>query len=159
MRLTWKILSGNIYKSDGGKLYSGPHSNGEFYYWFVLEVFEWEEAVGEREASEIDRTHNVSLSVVAPSECPTKYLERSLSSWGIEEKDTIDNPLALVDLLYDYGIHAVIWDRNGSLRDLLMEAKRQAETTEAFTFGFAMDRPQNGLGATGWDLIRANHFG
>jgi hypothetical protein len=155
--MKWSILSGDInWETYGGKLVAGPFDNGEFQYWFVIEVIEWADAVGEREAAEIDGTHNVCLSVVAPSQCPAKELQSAFDSWGIADNNTIDSPLALVDLLHGYGISAVVHDDNGSLKGLLRLAKQEAEICECFAFGFKMDAPQNAIGSTGWDLLRGD---
>ncbi len=154
--MRWRILSGDVnWETYGGKLISPPQNNGEFDYWLVLEVNEWEAVVGEREAAEIDGTHNVSLSVVVPSECPTEDYVRAFDSCGWEGME-VDHPEMLVNLLHSYGIRATIWDENGNLRDLLRDAKRQADITAGITFGFAMDCPQNRMGATGWDTIQGN---
>lgn len=159
-KMKWSILSGDVnWETYGGKLVSPPQNNGEFDYWLVLEVIEWEEAVGEHEAAEIDGSHNVCLSVVAPSECPEADLQSAFEScgWGEGANCEIewDNPLMLVELLHSYGIAAHVWSADGNLRDLLREGKKQAVQAE-FLFGFAMDRPQNALGATGWDWLRGN---
>jgi len=38
----------------------------------------------------------------------------------------------------------------------LAEAKHEAEVQAGMIFGFAMDRPQNAIGSTGWDLIKGD---
>ena len=154
--MKWSILSGDVnWETYGGKLVAGPFDNGDFQYWFVIEVIEWEEAVGEQEAADIDGTHNVCLSVVAPSECPADELQSAIDSYGWEGME-IDNPLILVELLHGYGIKAVVHNDNGSLRGLLRLAKQEARVCEAFTFGFVMDTPQNAIGSTGWDCLRGD---
>lgn len=153
--MKWSILSGDInWETYGGKLVAGPFDNGDFAYWLVLDIVNWAEAVGEDEASEIDGTHNVTLSVVAPSECPADQLQGAIDSCGWEEME-LDSPLALVWLLHDYGIFASVWNENGSLKDLLRQGKQEAKTCE-FLFGFYLDRPQNAIGSTGWDLLRGD---
>ena len=100
--MKWSILSGDVnWETYGGKLVAGPFDNGEFQYWFVIEVMEWAERVGEDEAAEIDGTHNVCLSVVAPSECPADELQRAIDSNGLAGIE-IDDPEYLNDLLHDY---------------------------------------------------------
>ena len=152
--MKWSFLSGDMNFEDyGGKFVSPPLNNVEFYYWLVLDVLNWENAVGEREAGEIDGTHNVTLSAVAPSECPVDALQSAIDSCGCENVD-IDDPLILVELLHSYGIYATIWEKDGKLKDLLREGKEKAEIMGVTLFGFAMDCPQNAIGATGWDWLR-----
>lgn len=154
--MKWSLLSGDIEQETyGGKLVAGPFQNGDFAYWLVIEVIEWAEAVGEREAAEIDGTHNVCLSVVAPSECSGKELDSVIRCCGWEGMD-LDGPLEVVELLHDYGVRAIVHDDNGSLKGLLRLAKQEARICEAFTFGYRMDAPQNAIGSTGWDLLRGD---
>lgn len=156
--MKWSFLSGDMnWEDHGGKFISPPQSNGEFTYWLVLEVLNWEEAVGEREAADIDGDHNVSLSVVAPSECPVAELKSALESCGCEDME-IDSPLMLVEILHSYGVHAQVWNADGRLKDLMREGKKKATETE-FLFGFAMDKQQNQIGATGWDFLQGNPMG
>jgi hypothetical protein len=154
--MKWSILSGDVnWETYGGKLVAGPFDNGDFQYWFVMEVIEWEECLGEMELPDVGGTHNVCLSVVAPSECPADEWQGIIDSYGWEGME-IDSPLTLVDMLHDCGIRAVIWDSNGNLKDLLREGKQAARVSECFTFGIDMDHPQNAIGATGWDLLRGD---
>ena len=153
--MKWSILSGDVnWETYGGKLIAGPFDNGDFQYWFVIEVIEWAEAVGEDKAADIDGTHNVCLSVVAPSECPADELQSAFDSCGWEGME-IDSPAILVELLHGHGIRAVVHDDNGSLRGLLRQSKREAVQAE-FLFGFVMDRQQNAMGSTGWDFLRGD---
>jgi hypothetical protein len=155
--MKWSILSGDVnWETYGGKLISPMFNNGDFAYWFVIEVMEWAERVGEDEAAEIDGSHNVCLSVVAPSECPPDQLQSAFDSYGwTGDEDFLDDPTAIVDLLHGYGIRAVVGDWNSSLKEGLRLAKREAVASEFF-FGFAMDRPQNAIGSTGCDLLRGD---
>jgi hypothetical protein len=155
--MKWSILSGDVnWEDHGGKFVAGPFDNGDFQYWFVIEVFDWESMVGEREAADIDGTHNVCLSVVAPSECSADSLQSAFDSYGIDGGDMIGCPMALVDLLHGCGIRAVVHDDNGSLKGLLRLAKQEARVCESIMFGFKMDAPQNAIGSTGWDLLRGD---
>jgi len=157
-KMKWSFLSGDgNWEDHGGKFISPPQSSGEFTYWFVLEVINWEEAVGEREAADIDGNYNVSLSVVAPSECPIADLKNAMESCGLEDME-IDSPLMLVEILYSYGIHANVWNEDGCLKDLMQKGKQKAIEAE-FMFGFAMDKHQNAIGATGWDFLQGNPLG
>lgn len=41
--------------------------------------------------------------------------------------------------------------------DIIRELRRKADNSN-FLFGFMMDRPENGMGATGWDMIKGNCY-
>lgn len=154
--MRWSFLSGDSdFGICGGKLVAGPFDNGDFAYWLVLDILNWEESVGEQEAANIDGTHHVILQVVAPSECPADELQGVIDSCGWEGME-LDSPLSLVELLCDYGIFATVWGKSGSLRDLLREGKEQARITKCFTFGYMMDKAQNAIGSTGWDFLRGD---
>ena len=69
------FLTGDVnYTTYGGKWISTRQSNGDFDYYFVIELLNWREAVGDREAP--PETYNVSLSVVSPQECKTRSARR-----------------------------------------------------------------------------------
>jgi len=62
IRFTW--LTGDMNWADyGGKWISQKLNNGDFDYFLVLEVWNWFESVGAKEAK-----YNVSLSIVSPSQ-------------------------------------------------------------------------------------------
>ena len=64
--MRFSFLTGDMdFTTYGGKWISTRQSNGEFDYYFVIELLNWRETVGEREAP--PETYNVSLSVVSPA--------------------------------------------------------------------------------------------
>jgi hypothetical protein len=157
MRFKW--LSGDRdYLGCGGKWISNRFNNGEWNCYYVLELMNWIEAVGEREAREVGATYNVSLSVVSPDAVGKQELARALDCYGIDpsERETL-NTLALVECLHGYGIKATIFDKSGNnAHKLMREARERANLSASFTFGFDLDKQANAIGNTGWDFLSGN---
>ena len=158
--MRFSFLTGDVnYTTYGGKWISTRQSNGEFDYYFVIELLNWRETVGEREAP--PETYNVSLSVVSPQEAQDK-IGAALDCCGITEamlqsatgngyRDSV-----LVEALYTYGVHTPVWSKDGNnWRALMREARQEARQCE-FLFGFYLDRPVNRIGTTGWEALRGD---
>ena len=63
--MRFKFLTGDVNFLDfGAKWISSKRNNGDFDYWLVIELINWAEAVGEKEAP---ARYNLSHCVVAPS--------------------------------------------------------------------------------------------
>ena len=74
--MRFSFLTGDVdFATYGGKWISTRQSNGEFDYYFVIELLNWRETVGQREAP--PETYNVSLSVVSPQEACLLYTSPS----------------------------------------------------------------------------------
>ena len=143
----------------GGKWISNRQSNGEFDYYFVIELMNWEEAVGERDAAG-KPTYNLSLTVVSPQQAGEKHLESAYSCCGIEDEmlETAKKNGSLVEVqveaLHAYAGGVPVWGEDGNnWRKLFKEARKQAEIS-TIMFGFVMDRPVNRIGETGWEALR-----
>ncbi len=151
--LKFKRLSGDCnWMEYGGKWISQKLNNGDFDYWLVLEFMNWHDAVGEKEAP---AHYHVCVSVVAPSELPKEELSRAVDCFGLTEAPT--DPPALVEMVHSYGISVPIFQENGNnAKKLLKEARKEAELKGSLLFGFAMDRPLNAIGTTGWDMLRGD---
>ena len=151
----FKFLTGDVnWQEYGGKFISKKLNNGEFDYYLIIEVVNWNEQ--ERYP---EYTYNVSLSAVSPIEA-IESLQSAAESygWTIEELESYGE-LAVVECLSSYGAQAHLWDDNGNnLKILMREAHRQAELAESL-FGFYMDRYQNRIGSTGWDFIKGDILG
>jgi len=158
--MRFSFLTGDVnYTTYGGKWISTRQSNGEFDYYFVIELLNWRETVGEREAPA--ETYNISLSVVSPQEAQDK-IGAALDCCGITEamlqsatgngyRDSV-----LVEALYTYGVHTPVWSKDGNnWRALMGEARQEAGQCE-FLFGFYLDRPVNRIGTTGWESLRGD---
>ena len=64
--MRFSFLSGDMnFTRYGGKWISTRRNNGEFDYYFVIELLNWRETVGRERAAE---TYNVSVSIVSPDE-------------------------------------------------------------------------------------------
>ena len=151
--MKFKFLTGDInWWTFGGKFISRKFNNGEFDYWLVLEVLNWNEH--ERNPKE---TYNVSLSSVSPSEAGEKNLKSACDSCGFNgTEDFLKDPIAQVDILHSYGVHTPVWSANGNnLKKLLREAHRQAVCVNGL-YGFYMDQPVNSIGTPGWDAQKGN---
>ena len=153
----FKFLTGDCNVSQyGGKFISNKQNNGEFDYYFVIELMNWKEAVGEREAPA--ETYNVCLSVVSPMQAGEKNLKEAYSCCGIDEEMVANAGKNLaeiqVEALHAYAGGVPVWQGNGNnWRELMKEAKKEAQNCEGF-FGFYLDKPVNALGETGWERLR-----
>lgn len=149
--IRFKWLSGDV--NDllyGGKWVSSKQNNGEFDYWFVIELVNMWDATG----NEKQDKYYVTLGAVAPAEVGQKEWDSALSCVGVDDKPV--DVLAQVEILHDYGTYAVLGQWSGSnTRRMLAVARKRARRAEFF-FGFYMDRPQNMIGTTGWDAIKGD---
>jgi len=132
-------------------------NNGDFDYWMTIDAKYLPEFVGEGEARALGGNHLVTLSVVAPSEAGIAKLEDAAETHGIDLERSALKRLSdevKVDLLVTYGAAATMFHKTGNnLRKLLKEAREESQKVEGL-FRFYMDRPQNRVGATGWDIIK-----
>lgn len=153
-RVRFHWLTGDL--TYGGKWISNKQNNGKFDYYFVIELLNWKETVG-RDAP-VD-AYNVTLSVVSPDQAK-EHVKSALDCCGITEKmlecATSQRDEVLVEALHDYGLSVPVWGDNGNnAKQLLRQAREQAQSTESL-FGFAMDRPVNRIGTTGWEALRGD---
>lgn len=134
----------------GAKFVSPRQNNGEFDYWLVIDFVNMDDACGRD--NEGQAKYHVTVQCVAPSQVPAGDIQRAAESCGWD--GIVDSPLTLVELLSSYGTHAVLWQSSGNNAHRLMRAaRREAMTIAGLTFGFAMDRPVNRVGTTGWEAI------
>ncbi len=149
------FLTGDTNWADyGGKWISQKCNNGEFDYWFVMSLINWEDSVGEQEAEEVGAKYNVSLKVISPSEFVDK--EGALRSSGIDQSwDELDEKMQ-VELIESYSGGAQIFSENGNNFRKLFKAAREKAYTSEMLFGFVMDKPQNAIGSTGWDFLKGD---
>jgi hypothetical protein len=83
---------------------------------------------------------------------------RQCSGWSQEDWDSMGPEWKALEIV-SYGSSARLWGRCGNNKHkLLREARKELKMIQ-FLFGFAMDRPINALGATGWDWIKGNQLG
>lgn len=150
-----KFLSGDVnYLSFGGKWISKKHNNGDFDYWYVIELTNMHEATGEEDQPR----YNLSIAVVAPSEVPEEERISAHQSCGSSEYGGLDEyPIDLqVEVLHSYGISACLWHKSGNNFKHLWKEAHNELSKMGMLFGFYMDKRVNRLGATGWDFIKGD---
>lgn len=156
MSLKFKFLTGDVNWQDyGGKFVSKRLNNGEFDYWLIIEVINMLDATGE----DIGGKYAVSLLSVSPSEAGEDNLARAFECCGLDAEDQSDlraNPLVQVEALASYGIYAQLKTTGGNNLSKLMREIRKEAALSTMLYGFYMDRPENRIGSTGWDLQRGN---
>jgi len=145
------------WQTYGGKFISKKLNNGDFDYWLVMSVINMHDATGD----ENQEKYNVNVCVIAPSELSEKELDSALSCCGFEEsKDELIEKYGatiLVEAISDYMGGAVIFDESGNnLKKLMKDARKESDLMGSFLFGFAMDKYQNRIGSTGWDLLKGD---
>jgi len=152
--IKFKFLTGDCnWQQYGAKWVSNKLNNGEFDYWFVLELINWEEATGELNNG---RKYNVSLFAVSPSEAGEKNLESAFECCGIDENVHQISDLIKVEALHSYGVYTPIWSEDGNNANKLLKlGKGQAKINEMM-FGFSMDRTVNKIGTTGWESLKGD---
>ena len=150
--IKFSFLTGDVnWLQYGAKWVSNKFNNGDFDYWFVLEFINWEDATGELNDG---KKYVASLSVVSPSEAGEENLNKALECCGMPEVEL--NDLIKVEVLHSYGVYTQIWSESGNNANKLIKlAKEQAKVNE-FMFGFAMDKPVNKIGTTGWESLRGD---
>jgi hypothetical protein len=135
-----------------GKLMSKQFHNGDWHWWFVIDWC----------LNEDDNDYLLSLSVVAPEAAPENELFDAVMCCGYADDELnswFTQPHHLVEALADYGLRTTIASWKGpNLKRLLCVARDEADGCRSL-FGFYMDRPRNGFGATGWDIVAGNPWG
>ena len=146
--MRFKELENNDYNL---RVISKKLNNGDFDYWLVIEVLYMNEYVPNPEFK-----YMVTLQAVSPDEAGPEQLKEALSSAGLNENSIELTDWVKVGLLSESGCYAQLWNDGGdNLRDLLREARKQADLSDMF-FGFMMDKPINRIGSTGWDFIKGD---
>jgi hypothetical protein len=155
MKPRFTFLTGDVNWIDyGGKWISQKLTNGEFDYWLVLELINMNDACGRD--NEGQPKYTVELCAVSPTQAAGE-LDKALESDGMDRtNENASNPVFQVECLHSYGVSAHLWSGNGNnAHKLIREAKHKAMESE-FLFGFAMDRPVNRIGTTGWEAIKGD---
>ena len=138
-RVRFHWLTGDMdFLAYGGKWISNRQSNGEFDYYFVIEILNWKDRVPEDEAPL--ETYNVSLSVVSPQEAGKDNARRAMDCCGIEEEmleRAIDHGPCeeiLVEALHGYGLSVPVWSGDGNNHKALMREARDADSGKPVRF-------------------------
>lgn len=156
--MKYRFLTGDInWQTYGGKFISRKLNNTEFDYWLVMEVINLKEACGD----DSEYTYHIQVCAIAPTELPEKELNSAWESMGMDGnlQDAIKQygNKFLIEMISGYMGGALIWQCSGNnLKKLIAEARKQSDIMGNMLFGFAMDRYQNAIGSTGWDLLRGD---
>ncbi len=104
-----------------------------------------------------DGKYYAAIEAVAPAAPPLEEIKAACESRGCpyDEYEKLDE-LYQSTVLADYGTKAVLWACQSNHRSKLLIDARKELAVLRFTFGFAMDKNQNALGATGWDFIQGD---
>lgn len=157
-RVKFTFLTGDVNWSDyGGTWISPKQNNGQFDYWFVRELINWNE-----HESDPEFTYNCKLAIVAPSEFDN--IQGAMSSRGYDDEGITWDELSdreRVDVVYSYSGGCTIWQESGNnFNKLLKQAADEATLynfiSEAGGDGAYLDRQYNAIGATGWDVLKGN---
>ena len=89
-------------------------------------------------------------------------LDEILTTSGISDEDLVEykkDPEFELNEMVQQGYYATVWNGNGNDHDkLLNEAIKQSVGPKGL-LGFYLDRQQNDIGATGWDILAGNTWG
>jgi len=142
---------------DSSKILCSKEINhGDFPFRFMIKI-EYTEDWGESAVSELGK-YCVTLAVVSPDQAKqTDAYTSALSSYGWTVDDIAKyGPYAEYEMLLDYGTYAHLWQNSGNNLGLLLKACRAMLAQSDMLFGFAMDRTENAIGTTGWDMVRGD---
>ncbi len=168
----FKFLTGDVSYTDyGGKWWK--RMSGRRYH--VIELLNWQEAVGERDAAEIGATYNVSLSEMDLDVIPAKEIASALRScgWEIVANGDIENEhdgatvaakgadyydLVIVEACHGYGLKAPLSDENGnSYHKLMREAVSYSHRLRTpREHRKAMRKPVNRIGSTAAEYMQGD---
>jgi len=143
---------------DSQKILASREINhGDWPFRFMIQIQYTEEWCGESEVKEIGK-YIVGLHVVSPMAArETNAYQSALKSCGWTEDQVKQwGPMAEYCMLLEYGTAAHLWESSGNNLKVLMKQCREQLKQSDFMFGFAMDRPENAIGTTGWDAIRGD---
>lgn len=106
----------------------------------------WSEAVG---------PCHVAVQAVARDALPDGYLDGVKQFQGLPAAEWDALPGMHKDAcVAEYGAAPVLWQAGGHDEEGLVAAAAEEVKKIRFLFGFYMDRRQNAVGATGWDVIK-----
>jgi len=163
---SFKFLTGDVNFADYGGKWCRKVGERRYH---VIELLNWEETVGEREASEIGATYNVSLSEIDLDQIDTSdalkscgwYLDSDgllFSEAGDQIADLETQDLAIVDACHGYGCKAPLSDESGnSYRALIANARKLSRSLDApEKRAVALAKPVNALGSTALEYMRGD---
>jgi len=154
--MKFKRLGGDIdWLAFGGSWISKRLNNGEWDFWFVIELVNLYDACGEQTCKEVGR-YQVTISAVSPTAAGEAKVKEALDNLGVDLKHLTITDEMRVDALYQHGVYAVLKTLTGNNARKLLKALRAEAKVMDSLLGFYMDGPKNPIGHTGWDLIRGD---
>ena len=156
----FKFWSGDVTYVDYGGTWCWQAGPLEFHF---IELMNWEDQVGAREAEEVGYTYNVELKIVHVGELSDRQVMSAIRSMGCEEalqeletkKDIVGKLRLIAGCAAEYGTFCRGFDENGNnYRKLIAEAK-QASLNWAGDDSI-LNRPVNRIGQTGRELMRGD---
>lgn len=150
MKLQFNFLTGDCNFLAYGRIWvSEKFNNGDFDYWLIRELQNLEGYEGHKK-------YQCTLAAVAPSQFADT--SGAIATSGIDEDWESLTLLKKVELVYGYMGGALISTESGNNYKQLFKAAQQQAITSTFLFGIMMDRPQNQIGANGWDRLKGIVF-
>lgn len=144
----WKTL----YDDSGQmKKISKRLCNTDFYYFLVWEELDMPEVTGDK----CENRWCITVSVVSPEQASQKETDAALDCCGTDEYGPFEEA-RMAEILYDYGVYAQIVSVGGNNLKKLRKEARDSLKMQLMLFGFAMDKPVNAIGTTGWDAIKGD---
>ncbi len=142
------------YDTDSNLKYISEEINhGDFPFRFIINLMYveyWSEEMAKH------GKYHVSIEAVSP-EAAKDELQNVLKSSSLSEAEyNAMSDIEKYDLFGDYGIKATLFQKQGNNVTKLMQEARAKLLEIDLLFGFAMDKQQNALGATGWDFIKGD---
>lgn len=104
---------------------------------------------------DLNVTLNVMLSVVNVSMAGRAGWRAACRSYGMDP-DHVVPQLQKAEMLLDYGTAAIIYDSAGSCLQRLVAGAMEQYRMLSIMGGAVLDRRQNAIGSTGWDLMRGD---
>lgn len=155
----FSFLTGDVnWRQYGGRFLSKKFNNGDWDYWMVMEVMNWND-VDSSAVNELGQ-YNVTLSVVSPQAAGKENIAKAMDACGLTE-DSLEGRKGsmmqmVVECLHSYGIKTTLFEESGSNLTKLMKDARAEANKINMLFGFYMDKQQNAIGDSGWDFVAGN---
>ena len=153
MKNNFKFLTGDVnWLQYGAKWISGKKNNGDFDYYFVIEIMNWIKSTGGLGPDETK--YNINVHAVSPAQAGEENVKKALDCCGFPECELTDE--IKVEALLSYGIATPIEGLNcNNAHKGLAELKKKSQMFEMM-FGFYMDRSVNRIGTSGWESVKGD---
>ena len=153
----FKFLIGDCsYLDYGAKWFRVVPDTREYH---IIELINWDDTVGEREAKEIGETYNLSLSIVDLDAISVETRQSALESCGVSlDTDGMTDEWQ-AEACHGYGACAPISDVNTSnfhktFKDLARQSRAISKDTELRQS--VMEKPVNRIGSTADECMRGD---